>query len=510
MKGYRNFILGFLALFIGAFMFSGCNSKEEPPVIAAPIVNAEALNSVSETEVKAGGRVVLLEIDYLEERLLLKDTKTGDEYWLSYDGKTAFSSSFGSVMVAEELAIGDILDIIVSVNSRTLLTVYEVSDLFVIPDIADYNINLNKGIFHTGDRNYRIYPDTPVLINGVLSRFSDIKESERLEIRGAGHDIYVVLQNGGSGYVRVSGAESFKGGWIEIGNIIKPLENNMLINLPEGDYEMTVSYHKYGGTKRVRVERGKETPVDVSDLKGDLLKMGQIAFSFEPVDANPHVKIDGEAVDHLSPIELEYGVHTLEISAEGYVTLSRYISVGEPLANLDITLEEKKETKKDSKKKEEEEKTDKSDKDKPSPNGELKETFRAGEGNDDGTAGNGGAEVNTGNQGDTGNAGNQGNTGNAANNPPAGNPAANDPSSAGSTTNQLYVDGPEGAEVFFDGSYKGVAPCHFAKVSGTHVITLMKTGCITKSYTVSLGMDSSNESYSFSELETEYADEAGE
>ena len=65
---------------------------------------------------------------------------------------------------------------------------------------------------------------------------------------------------------------------------------------------------------------------------------------------------------------------------------------------------------------------------------------------------------------------------------------------------QLYIDGPEGAEVYYDGAYKGVAPCHFKKNGGTHVITLMKNGYETKSYTLNLSSGTENESYSFNEL----------
>ncbi len=73
------------------------------------------------------------------------------------------------------------------------------------------------------------------------------------------------------------------------------------------------------------------------------------------------------------------------------------------------------------------------------------------------------------------------------------------------TSPQLYIDGPLGVEVYFDGSYKGIAPCHFAKSSGTHVVTLMQNGRLTKSYTLSLSADNSDETYSFNELELEPA-----
>ncbi len=65
---------------------------------------------------------------------------------------------------------------------------------------------------------------------------------------------------------------------------------------------------------------------------------------------------------------------------------------------------------------------------------------------------------------------------------------------------KVYVDAPEGAEVYLDGSYVGISPCSFRKVSGTHVITLRKTGYETRSYTVQVDEEEKDISYSFADL----------
>ena len=40
--------------------------------------------------------------------------------------------------------------------------------------------------------------------------------------------------------------------------------------------------------------------------------------------------------------------------------------------------------------------------------------------------------------------------------------------------NKVYVNAPEGAEVYLDGNYVGIAPCSFRKATGAHVVTLRK------------------------------------
>lgn len=65
---------------------------------------------------------------------------------------------------------------------------------------------------------------------------------------------------------------------------------------------------------------------------------------------------------------------------------------------------------------------------------------------------------------------------------------------------KVYVDAPEGVEVYLDGSYVGISPCSFRKESGTHVITLRKTGYETRSYTVQVDSEEKDLSYSFVDL----------
>ncbi len=74
-----------------------------------------------------------------------------------------------------------------------------------------------------------------------------------------------------------------------------------------------------------------------------------------------------------------------------------------------------------------------------------------------------------------------------------------------STTNtsgqyKVYVDAPETVEVYLDGNYVGISPCNFAKVSGSHIITLRKTGYTTRSYTVQIDEEEKDINYSFGDL----------
>ena len=80
------------------------------------------------------------------------------------------------------------------------------------------------------------------------------------------------------------------------------------------------------------------------------------------------------------------------------------------------------------------------------------------------------------------------------------------------TTNyyKVYVDAPEKAEVYLDGNYVGISPCSFRKSSGSHVITLRKSGYETRSYTVQIDDEEKDISYSFADLVERESDASGE
>ena len=64
----------------------------------------------------------------------------------------------------------------------------------------------------------------------------------------------------------------------------------------------------------------------------------------------------------------------------------------------------------------------------------------------------------------------------------------------------VHIDAPENVEVYLDGNYVGISPCSFKKTSGSHVITLRKSGYETRSYTVQVDEEEKDVSYSFVDL----------
>ena len=460
-----------ILLILGLCGCSKGTAKTDNTVPKAPAAETEEATetTVSDNDLKAAGSAVVLHVDEPSQTIVFAAVDTGEEYSLSYNGLTDFTDQYGEVKIPRQFTIGTVVDIVVSVHSGIIQSVQMKPDTFTLENISGYEINQYRGVFSYGGENYRISDATVIVSDGKRGKFRHIKDGDELTVVGYGKDVYVIIRGSGCGYVRLMGQESFKGGWIEIGELITSITDDMLLEVPEGDYEMLISYNRFGGSKKVSVKRGRETIVDVSDLKGELLKNGKIVFTFDPVDAYPNVMIDGVEVDAKRPVEVEYGVHTLDVEAAGYSNIHKLVSVGSPMAYISIELE-KSEVSKNSTART----VKKADED-------LPESFTA---NDDKPIEKEDKEKPQ----------------EEVKKPEEEKPSEETETETATVRAKLYIDGPDEAEVYLDGSYKGIVPCAFIKVAGTHVITLRQDGHKTKHYTITLSADE-DETYSFAELE---------
>jgi hypothetical protein len=220
----------------------------------------------------------------------------------------------------------------------------------------------------------------------------------------------------GHGYLRLENDEDFIGGFIEVGQSkITKITEDMLLTVPEGAYQVTISHNGGGGTKQVTIGRNQEVTLDIGDLDVVQIQYGDVLFSTDLEAVS--VYVDGKLINHGRPISLQYGIHQVVARAEGYETLTGYFKVNKATQNVNLALNKK------------EEETEK----------ETKEY-------------------------------------------------------------KVHIDKPEGAEVYMDGNYMGIAPVSFKKEAGSHTITLRKTGYETRSYTINVDKEKKDSTFTFADL----------
>lgn len=351
----------------------------------------------------------------------------GKRYTLSIDGTTGFYDKYGESISFDQVATGDIVDVTFLKSKKHLTTLQLSPAAWSYEDVERYEIHPVRGEISIGSDIYKLTDNTQYLSEGRSMDSMDLNASDVLSFQGIGSQILSVRVEKGHGYLRLANDENFVGGWIEIGQTqIRRITEDMLLLVPEGDYQVNISNKGGGGIKSVTIHRNQETTLDIGDLEIPEPQYGMVLFSLNPSSAELY--IDGEKIDPSGPVDLIYGIHQMIARAEGYQSITQYIRVAQESAGINVVLE---------------------------PNESEEEEEKESS------------------------------------------------SSSGDTLTdyyKVYVDAPEGVEVYVDGNYVGISPCSFKKNPGVRVITLRKNYFETRSYTVQVDDEEKDLSFSFADL----------
>lgn len=396
-----------------------------------------------------------------ESTVTFLNIQVGKNYTLKYDDATEVKDKHEEAMAMKQMVPGEIVDITFVKQSKRLNSIQQTAASWEYSNVQKYEFGRNNRTMILGDEEFELYRNVPVVSNGEQGELMDLNANDTLIVKGIDHTVYSITVDKGHGYLRLKNEQYFVGGWIEVGQkIIQPISEDMLLVVPEGTYQVLLTNTRIEGKKEVTIERDGEVELDVGDIKPEEAKYGDILFTINPENATLY--IDGEQQDFSQKVTLEYGIHQMILKADGYKTLTQYIKVGQENATIRVELEAQSQ----------EEKSDSSD------------TNNTG-GNDDSMI-----DANT------------QSSNNTVTQSATALPSAALPSNAtsSSTGNKVYIDSPEGAELYLDNNYIGIVPIAFSKSAGTHIVTLRKDGCQTKSYTLQVDTEAKDITYSFADL----------
>ncbi len=391
------------------------------------------------------------------------------KYTLNYNGTTKFYDKYDEALALSQVREGSIVDVTFLKNSKRLNTLQLSKKAWTNSGVRQFEINENKRNIRIGSDTYKYSDDLIVVQDKQQMEIMDINTVDILDFNGIGTSIYSVQIQKGHGYLRLTGDEYVIGGWIEVGqSLIQEITEGMLLTVPEGTYDVVVSNKNYNVVEKVTINRNEETILDLSKIEGVQPKKGTVLFSVTP--ANAKVFVDGTEVDISAPVELDYGIHQLMAKAEGYVTSTSYLKVGEASAGINIVLDE-------------DDSTDKSDTEDKDNNDNNDNNTVSDNTSEDPTDGDKNSEASV-----------------SDNNNESGNQDNQPDNSTASDYYKVYIDNPKDVEVYIDGNYVGITPVSFKKVSGIHVVTLRKSGYETRSYTINVDSEKRDASYSFVNL----------
>lgn len=415
---------------------------------------------------------VVVKTDTGAMTITLLNMELGKQYTLTYDGTTVIGDKYGSPLVMSQLRRGDVVDVKFMHEKKRLASIKISDNAWYVSNVTNYTVSGHDNSLSFGEDVYKLSKDLVVATEEGLLSIEDIHKDDVVTIVGIDRTVHSIIIDKGHGYLSVYNAAEIKNGWLEIGSIITPIQEGMLLTVPEGEYNVFISCSGVNETLPVTIKRNQEEELDLSFITVKEETTGKVIFNVTPSTAK--VYIDSVETDISEPVYLSTGIHQIILQAPGYVSSTQYIKVGTVTSTLDFVLDEVG--------KEDKEKDDKDKEDKDEDKADDKDKTAADEKSD--------ADENSTDD----------------NNEDGGNSAADkdqgkeDSNSTQSKGYLVYIESPEETEIYVDGMYIGIVPLSFPKKEGNYVITLRRTGYQTRSYSVSIDGDSKDASYNFAPL----------
>lgn len=405
-------------------------------------------------------------------------------YTLNYDGATAIYDKNNQALSMEQLKEGSVVTVRFYKPNKSLAYVRENPDCISYDNVRSYNMDLKNGTVTIGNELYNISGHVVVVSDGKETDMMEVNEMDEISIWGYKSMIYGINVEKGHGYLRLQNEDYFVNGWIDVGDrVIRKVAEDMLLVVPEGTHTVTVSHRGSSATQEITFARNEEMAWDLGDVEITVVQKGTVIFTLTPVTAK--VSIDGKAVDVSKPVSIEYGLHQMRITAEGYDTVAQYIRVGEPSANISVELEKS------------EEESGESPEDKPSDAKDNDNDEKDDE--DEGTTGK---KYQSKYSNDEDGEDEEESSEKKSSDKKDEDEDDEKKSSVVSSNSRykVYIDAPDGVEAYLDGSYIGITPVSFNKTAGSYVVTLRKSGYQPRSYTLQIDEEEKDVNYSFTDL----------
>ena len=349
MKKKNRRILFALGLICAALFFTACTNEQSSFATGQyyhPTQGTEAVTEpLEETteqaqeaqETVSGDLFLITKNDMQEECIILEQLASGKQYMYYYSVTTQFLDKYGNRAAVSEFTPGRVMTVGKKDIDGRLMQAQLSDAVWEYPDVTRYAIDEERRVFTIADTNYSYDEGLFIYSDGHTLRMSDLTGNDTLDVVGIGKKILSVSVATGHGALQLENTSLFDGSFIQVGNkIFSEITPEMKLEVPEGVYTVAVANKGYGGSTEVEIRRGQTTVLDLEQLKGEGPKKGNILFAVDVADAV--LKIDGETVDYSKPVPVEYGVHTLTVTADSYDPYVKKLFVNSPEATIVIGL----------------------------------------------------------------------------------------------------------------------------------------------------------------------------
>lgn len=293
---------------------------------------------VSDEDIKRESVVILVQKNQDENKLAFNSLDSTKRIELMYDGSTEVLGKHGNSLSIDQLKLGEILNVTYSLHSG-VIDILQISDeTWTQTDVTRFEIDSMSGTMRIGKNLFKLEESVVVSYGDVLANLIDVTNVDTLTVKGDAGKVCSIIVEKGHGYLRLANDAYFVGGWVEVGQeIIKPISEEMLIPVPEGNYKLRVTNRGYEGTDSIKIDRDRETIADLNRIDIKEVSIGHVRFNIKPDYAQ--LFVDNEIMDYEDPVPLEYGVHSVHVELVGYSSIDTNIKVTSKNAEVNIELE---------------------------------------------------------------------------------------------------------------------------------------------------------------------------
>lgn len=327
-------------------MFSSCGQKENMPVFsrgpsekAVSSTKEESDEEGEEKDVDISDLFIVEELNLNEENIIVKSMSTGSLFRYPYALATKFLDKYGNYTSTTAFRSGEVVTLGKTMNDGALLSITLSDKVERLTDVKNFSIDKDRNLFSYNGDNYILSDDTEIFSENLPYDITAISDNDVLDIIYLNKDLVSINISTGHGYIALTNTSTFDNTLIEIGEKIRELINgDMTIEVPEGNYDVTVAANGYGGTTNVTVSRGETVYLDLDTLKGEGPKSSTIVFRNPSSVENAHIYLDNQEIAFDTENIVTYGKHSLKITADGYEDWNKTLFVNSPSADISLDL----------------------------------------------------------------------------------------------------------------------------------------------------------------------------
>lgn len=324
---------------LALLFLTGCGSKdasEEEQVIYYYPKDTQIVDNEEQEEREL---YVIVSIDTASEAIRLYRYANQMAYQYYYTLDTDFVDRYGNYDSAADFVPGKVV-YIDQVDEDGCIGKIQIADsVWEYSEVENFSVDEERGIFYIADTKYNYDDELYVFSDKSLSKLSELTENDILTVIGKDKKILSILVTTGHGKLQLLNTGLFEDSYLQLDtSYFVMITSNMLIELPEGDYTLSVANDGWGGVTDITIRRGETTEVDLNTLKGEGPQYGNILFLVDLEDAV--VRVDGEKISAGSPVKLRYGWHSLVVSAPEYDDWSKRLYVNSKEATITIEMDD--------------------------------------------------------------------------------------------------------------------------------------------------------------------------